>query len=145
MGVYIRDKVDITRDVDLSSLTPIQHISVAIRYKWYNSSYATRQRAKKERLRLKAEAEREDNLREIILQRLRRNLVDNKNPEVKARQTKARALYLSIHRSYEDIIDKVLDSRDLASFNIERVKENEDLIKSNSKFPMIYKFKEKVL
>lgn len=127
MRAFVREKIDLNKDIDLSKLNKIDSLKVSIRYAFSKSSFAKRQRQKLENEILEMRMKRINDLRKITLYRL------NKLLEQDSKYNKVSVL---IDRSNEDILHETLDSSDFISYNIEYVKENPDFLLSFPNLPI---------
>lgn len=127
MRAFVREKIDLSKEIDISKLNKIDSLKVSIRYAFSKSSFAKRQRQKLENEILEERMRRINDLRKITLYRVNKIL---------AQDSKYNKVSVLIDRSNEDILHETLDSSDFISYNIEYVKENPDFLLSFPNLPI---------
>ena len=127
MRAFVRVKIDLSKEIDISKLNKIDSLKVSIRYAFSKSSFAKRQRQKLENEILEERMRRINDLRKITLYRVNKIL---------AQDSKYNKVSVLIDRSNEDILHETLDSSDFISYNIEYVKENPDFLLSFPNLPI---------
>lgn len=127
MRAFVREKIDLNKEIDISKLNKIDSLKVSIRYAFSKSSFAKRQRQKLENEILEERMRRINDLRKITLYRVNKIL---------AQDSKYNKVSVLIDRSNEDILHETLDSSDFISYNIEYVKENPDFLLSFPNLPI---------
>ena len=128
MRAFVREKIDLSKEIDISKLNKIDSLKVSIRYAFSKSSFAKRQRQKLENEILEERMRRINDLRKITLYRVNKIL---------AQDSKYNKVSVLIDRSNEDILHETLDSSDFISYNIEYVKE---LLKKYNLYDFINKY-----
>lgn len=127
MRAFVREKIDLSKEIDISKLNKFDSLKVSIRYAFSKSSFAKRQRQKLENEILEERMRRINDLRKITLYRVNKIL---------AQDSKYNKVSVLIDRSNEDILHETLDSSDFISYNIEYVKENPDFLLSFPNLPI---------
>lgn len=127
MRAFVREKIDLSKEIDISKLNKIDSLKVSIRYAFSKSSFAKRQRQKLENEILEERMRRINDLRKITLYRVNKIL---------AQDSKYNKVSVLIDRSNEDILHETLDSSDFISYNIEYVKESPDFLLSFPNLPI---------
>ena len=145
MRVFMRYSVNIDKPVELHELKPIQRIITGIRYQVRELDLYKKHMEKKREQEFIAKMQREEKLKDVLNAYIYNDLVKNKNPEIRKRRKIASVLGLSIDRSFEDILDDVITSKDFISFNIVRVPETKDMLLANPSLPIRLRISKKAL
>lgn len=129
MRTFIRTKIDINEDPDLSQLGPITSVIVSIQYSLSRSKIARNRERKRKNLELEERMRRIETLKKIALFKIGKKL-NNENSSIYDSVT------FYVNRSEEDIMDETFNSSDFIAYTVIRVKENKDFLLSFPNLPI---------
>lgn len=145
MRVKIGEIVDLTKDVNLKELAPLQRMKVALSASFKRSSIVQRYLERGRRKAYLAKKYDEDLVSRCLSYVAYKNLVEGKNEYTLQTGEPLKSIEVAIVRKYEYIIPDLIASKDFKSYNIVRIEENPDMLKAKPDMPIKLSISKKVL
>lgn len=128
MRALLRTEVDVTKTPDLSELSSLEAVTVAVRAKYYESDMNQKRLRKEATKALSERMKSIEDLKRVILSRVSRKLRDE--------QSNYDFITLLLDRSCESFIEDTLNSADFSAFSIKIIQEDPDYLVSFPDLPI---------
>lgn len=155
MRVLIRKEIDVEKQINLRRLKPLTKIFVAIRKQFsessfYKSSVIRKQEEYQRRLTLE-----EENLKEAILMKIYKELIQNNS--LKDKNEEAKEIIITIDSKYGKLLFEQYDEQgnlakkgllannEFLPYNIVRVKEHSDLRIAFKQMPYMFRVSKRII
>lgn len=152
MRVKIKEIIDISKPINLRTMSPRDKIITALRCAVVNSNIFLNGKRKREQEAHRKRLEREDYLKDVLLTKVYQSLI--KNNEIKEGDLNEK-VYITVNSSYKDVLfdefdesgnllhKSVLKQSDFAQYNIKFVEEETDLRIAFPEMPFMLEFSRK--
>jgi hypothetical protein len=143
MKVKIREVVDIESEIDLTKLSPLQKILVALRREYRDTKYYRNKMEREMEKDYRQRTAKEERLKEIILTQVHEELI--RNTEMSKRGLTCAAIQFAVARHFEDTLREIVKHKEFISFDIRFIPCNKDLLRSFNKIPVLIEVRLKMV
>ncbi|MNN11607.1 hypothetical protein D3C81_1245720 [compost metagenome] len=129
MRVFVREKIDIDKEIDLDVLKPLERIVVATRSAISKTSIFRDYKQKELDRELVHRMKTIEDLKLVLLYHLDRKLSSDN----------IKCAYIDVDRRYDEYLDETLNSIDFMSYDIKIMEENSDYLVAFPDLPILLK------
>lgn len=137
MRVKIREVVDLDKPVDISRLSPMQRLSVALTT-WYRSGELYKRKLnRKLEQEFREKVKREELVKDLLMSQIHLQLTQNE--EMGKRGLVCSEATIVIDRKQEKALREVVKHKEFISYNIKILDCHPDLLRSYAEIPLLVK------